>query len=196
MGGSDSTAILIPVHGERSPAADDALRALAASVPGTAWIDRRSGFTQVFGQVRSMISWLLAGSAGLILVFYCLRYGLRRAVSLLIPCGFAVCCGIAVLGWTALPVNIFSLFALVLVVGLGIDYALFFCNLRTRPQGTLFAVVTAMLTTVISLGILVFSGTAAIANFGLVLTAGVFGAFLTAPVCLALEKRPPATEKA
>ena len=194
MGGSNSTAILIPVHGERSPEADAALKALAESVPGTAWIDRRSGFAEVFGQVRSLITWLLTASAGVIVFCYCIRYGMRRAVSLLIPCGFAVSTGIAVLGWTGLPVNIFSLFALILVVGLGIDYALFFCNLRSRPQGTLFAVVTAMLTTVISLGILVFSGTAAIANFGLVLTAGVLAAFLTAPVCLAIDRRPVVTE--
>ena len=46
-----------------------------------------------------------------------------------------------------------------------------------------------MATTMISLGILVFSGTAAISNFGLVLAAGVFTAFLASPLILRLDRK-------
>ena len=118
---------------------------------------------------------------------YWLRFGPRRAAGILVPSALSISCGIAVLGWAGLPVNVFSLFAVVLVLGIGIDYSIFFANFPDKPAPTLFAIFTAMLTTMISLGILFFSGTAAISNFGLVLSAGVFAAFLTSPVALRLR---------
>ena len=187
-------AILIPVQGERGPAADHALESLARSVPGAFWVDRRADFTRLFRQARVMVGAILAAAGAAIFLFYAWRYGARRAAGLLMPCVLSIGAGLGALGWAGLPVNIFSLFALILILGLGIDYSLFFGALRERSGATLFAVATAALTTFISLGILAFSGTAAVANFGLVLTAGIAAAFLTSPVSLALERPGPGEE--
>ena len=186
-GGVGETSLMIPVQGDRSAKADAALQKAASSVPGTVWVDRRADLNHLFSGVRTMIEALLAASLALIFAIYAWRYGLKRAAGIIVPCILSVACGIASLGWAGLPVNIFSLFALVLVLGIGIDYSLFFGNFQKEADSTLFAVFTAMVTTMISLGILVFSGTAAISNFGLVLAAGVFTAFLASPLILRLD---------
>lgn len=191
IGGLHETAILIPVQAERNPATDQALAALARSVPGAAWVDRRADFGRLFGEVRTIVSVILALSGLAIFAFYSVVYSPKRGFALLVPCALAVGSGLGVLGWAGLPVNVFSLFGLILILGVGIDYSLFFSSFKTQTDSTLFAVVTAMLTTVISLGILVFSGTAAVANFGLVLTAGILAAFLAAPFSLALDRKKP-----
>ena len=188
-GGVGETSLMVPVQGDRSAKADAALQKAAASVPGTVWVDRRADLNHLFSGVRTMIEALLAASLALIFAIYAWRYGLKRAAGIIVPCILSVACGIAALGWAGLPVNIFSLFALVLVLGIGIDYSLFFGNFQKEADSTLFAVFTAMATTMISLGILVFSGTAAISNFGLVLAAGVFTAFLASPLILRLDRK-------
>ena len=194
----EGCAILIPVQGERSAAASAKLEALSESVPGALWIDRRADFSRLFAQARRSVGASLAAALFLIAGFYAWRFGARRMAGVLAPCLLALGSGLAALGWLSLPVNIFSLFALVLILGIGIDYAIFFSAAaggRTgagRSEATLFAVTVAMLTTVASLGILAFSGTAAVANFGITLTAGVLAAFLASPLSLALKNRSEA----
>lgn len=191
----EGCAILIPVQGERSAAASARLEALAESVPGALWIDRRADFSSLFGEARHSVGLSLAAALLLIAGFYAWRFGARRMAGVLVPCVLALGSGLAALGWLSLSVNIFSLFALVLILGIGIDYAIFFSAAAGgrigagRSEATLFAVTVAMLTTVASLGILAFSGTAAVANFGITLTAGVLAAFLASPLSLALQNR-------
>ena len=184
----EGCAILIPVQGERGAAAGVKLAALAESVPGAFWIDRRADFSRLFGEARRSVGTSLAAALLLIALFYVWRFGWKRMAGVLAPCLLALGSGLAALGWLGLPVNIFSLFALVLILGIGIDYAIFFSAASGgRSEATLFAVTVAMLTTVASLGILAFSSTAAVANFGITLTAGVLAAFLASPLALALQ---------
>ncbi|MFX5821170.1 hypothetical protein ABTE22_19270, partial [Acinetobacter baumannii] len=68
-------------------------------------------------------------------------------------------CGLAVLSLSGHTVNLFSLLALVLVLGIGINYTLFFSNPHGTPLTSLLAITLAMLTTILTLGMLVFSAT-------------------------------------
>ncbi|MPR15393.1 hypothetical protein EQH14_07520, partial [Escherichia coli] len=73
---------------------------------------------------------------------------------------------------------------LVLVLGIGINYTLFFSNPRGTPLTSLLAIALAMLTTLLTLGMLVFSATQAISSFGIVLVSGIFTAFLLSPLAM------------
>ena len=81
------------------------------------------------------------------------------------------------------------LLALVLVLGIGINYTLFFSNPRGTPLTSLLAITLAMLTTLLTLGMLVFSATQAISSFGIVLVSGIFTAFLLSPLAMPDKKR-------
>lgn len=76
------------------------------------------------------------------------------------------------------------LMALALVLGIGINYTLFFSNPRGTPLTSLLAITLAMLTTLLTLGMLVFSATQAISSFGIVLVSGIFTAFLLSPLAM------------
>ena len=95
--------------------------------------------------------------------------------------------GAAALGFFGMPFNVFSVFALILILGIGIDYQIFFLRLSETRKNSLFALFVAAASTILSLGILGLSETAAVRNFGITLTFGVLTAFLTSPISLLLN---------
>ena len=110
-----------------------------------------------------------------------------RLISL-VPSVLSLSCGLAALAVAGHSVNLFSLLALVLVLGIGINYTLFFSNPRGTPLTSLLAVTLAMMTTLLTLGMLVFSVTQAISSFGIVLVSGIFTAFLLSPLAMPTKK--------
>ncbi|CNI20407.1 putative inner membrane protein [Yersinia aldovae] len=179
------TAMLVPVSGVSNPTA---LQQLAASTTGVTWVDRKTEFNALFSLYRAYLSWLLLVSVLVIAVTYCWRLGLRRGVSCVTPTLLSLGMGLAVLSLTGHSLNLFSLLALILVLGIGINYTLFFTNPRGTPSTSMFAIFMAVFTTQLTFGMLVFSHTQAISSFGIVLSSGVFTAFLLAPLALPKPK--------
>ncbi|ATA18409.1 putative exporter [Gibbsiella quercinecans] len=177
--------VLVPVSGVK---ASDKLSELAQSVPGVAWIDRKATFDRLFGFYRVMLSWLLLAALGAIAASYMARMGWRQGLLCMIPSVLSLGIGLAALALTGHSLNLFSLLALVLVLGIGINYTLFFSNPRATPMTALLAVTLAMCTTLLTLGMLVFSSTQAISSFGIVLCSGIFTAFLLSPLALPSSK--------
>lgn len=175
------TAILIPVEGVTNSAA---LKQIAAAHMGVHWVDKRTEFSEIFTTYRSHLTQLLTLATLAICGIFLLRFGLMRGLRCAIPTVFSVGMGIAILGLLGQSMNLFSLLALFLVLGIGIDYTLFFSNINIAPTTTLFSVLLAALTTLLSFGLLALSHTQAIAGFGLVLTGGILTAFLLAPLAI------------
>ena len=119
-----------------------------------------------------------------IAVSYMLRLGVKRGLLNVVPSLLSLGGGLAALAFSGHDLNLFSLLALVLVLGIGINYTLFFSNPRGTPLTSMLAVSVALLTTLLTLGMLVFSQTQAISSFGIVLSCGIFCAFLTAPLAM------------
>ncbi|MFP1743839.1 MMPL family transporter [Lonsdalea quercina] len=172
---------LVPVNGVRDSAA---LARLAQETTGVIWIDRKSSFDHLFGFYRVMLSWLLIAAVAVITLSYVVRLGVRKGLLSVVPSVLSLGGALALLALSGHALNLFSLLALVLVLGIGINYTLFFSNPRGTPMTSLLAVVLAMCTTLLTLGMLVFSGTQAISSFGIVLCGGIFIAFLLAPLAL------------
>ncbi|WP_340615933.1 MMPL family transporter [Xenorhabdus entomophaga] len=177
--------VLLPVNGVKDSVL---MRQLAEKQAGVSWIDRKLAFDEMFQFYRTMLGWLLVGSIILIAVSYIIRLGLRRGVISILPSLLSLGCGLAVLGFSGYSLNLFSILALVLVLGIGINYTLFFSNPRGTPLTSLLAISVAMCTSLLTLGMLVFSSTQAISSFGIVLCSGIFSAFLLSP--LAMPERP------
>ncbi|QZN95904.1 MMPL family transporter [Symbiopectobacterium purcellii] len=178
---SGKSGVLVPVSGVKD---SQALAHLAQTLPGVSWIDRKSTFDALFGFYRVMLGWLLAASVGVIALSFMLRLGWRRGLKSAIPSVLSLGSGLAVLALSGHSLNLFSLMALILVLGIGINYTLFFSNPRGTPMTSLLAVTLAMSVALLTLGMLVFSQTQAISNFGIVLCSGVFTAFLLSPLAL------------
>lgn len=146
--------------------------------------NHRFEIEKVLSHYRSLIGKLLVISFLLIVCSFLWKFGLKSALSAATSLVLSLGCALAALGFAEWPINIFSLFALILVLGIGIDYQVFFQQLYRTNQSALYALLVAAVTTLMSLGILVFSSTLAVQNFGLVLSVGVLTAFLTSPISL------------
>lgn len=177
--------VLVPVDGVRNSAA---LGELAARHPGVVWVDRKASFDSLFALYRSLLTGLLGVALAVIACGAMLRLGWRKGLVALVPSVLSLGGGLAALAMTGHPVNLFSLLALVLVLGIGINYTLFFSNPRGTPLTSMLAITLAMMTTLLTLGMLVFSTTQAISSFGIVLVSGIFTAFLLAPLAMPSNK--------
>lgn len=173
--------VLVPVDGVTD---STALKALAAKQEGVAWVDRKSTFNELFALYRTLLAGLLLVALAVIACGAMIRLGWRKGLVSLVPSLLSLSCGLAVLSLSGHAVNLFSLLALVLVLGIGINYTLFFSNPRGTPVTSLLAITLAMMTTLLTLGMLVFSTTQAISNFGMVLVSGIFTAFLLSPLAM------------
>ena len=177
--------VLIPAEGVKESAALDAL---SKKQPGVAWLDRKHSFDALFALYRHILTGLLGVALAVIACGAIARLGWRKGVISLVPSLLSLGCGLAVLALSGHPLNLFSLLALVLVLGIGINYTLFFSNPRGTPLTSLLAITLAMLTTLLTLGMLVFSGTQAISSFGIVLVSGIFTAFLLSPLAMPTKR--------
>lgn len=177
--------VLVPVDGAKSSAA---LSKLAASHEGVVWVDRKASFDSLFALYRTLLTGLLFVALAVIACGAMVRLGWRKGLISLVPSVLSLSCGLAALAVTGHTVNLFSLLALVLVLGIGINYTLFFSNPRGTPLTSMLAITLAMMTTLLTLGMLVFSATQAISSFGIVLVSGIFTAFLLAPLAMPVKK--------
>jgi predicted exporter len=175
----------VPVDGVKDSAA---LSALAQAQSGIAWVDRKSAFDELFALYRLVLTGLLCVALAVIAAGAILRLGWEKGLISLVPSVLSLGCGLAALSLSGHSVNLFSLLALVLVLGIGINYTLFFSNPRGTPLTSLLAISLAMVTTLLTLGMLVFSDTQAISCFGIVLVSGIFTAFLLSPLAMPGKK--------
>ena len=108
---------------------------------------------------------------------------------MIMPSLIGGCAGIAITAISGTPLNLFNLLALILILGIGIDYSLFFAELKPTDnnhhrRSTLLAITLSALTTVLSFGLLALSATQAIHSFGITVLTGIIIAWLLAPLAM------------
>ncbi len=146
-------------------------------------IDRKHDFAILFEQCRHSILLLLACSLGAICILQALRLGVKKGARAFCQSLLSVAFATAISVPFGQNLNLFSVAALILVLGTGIDYTWFFSNPNHKHEHSLFAVTVCVLTTILSLGVLSFSSTYAVSCFGITLTAGITAAYLGAVCC-------------
>lgn len=180
-------ALWLPVNGVTEVAA---VAKLAQGQEGVFWQDPRNQWSELFTHYRIKLTELLLVAIALVGLLLWVRFGWRKSVRILLISGFSLGAGLALLAACGQPLTLFGVLAMSLIFGIGIDYSLFFAYSGGDPlrqRSTMFAILLANLTTQLSFGLLALSHTSAIAGFGLVLSGGIFTAFLLSP--LVLERR-------
>lgn len=89
----------------------------------------------------------------------CISFGARGAARILAVSLLAALASLASLGWLGQPLTLFSLFGLLLVTAIGVDYAIL---IRERVGGaatSLLGTLLSALTTWLSFGLLAVSST-------------------------------------
>lgn len=174
---NDVHAAVITTAGVKS---SDALKAFAHN-NGIIYLNKADEISQLFSQYRVKVSELLMMAFGAILVVMIWRYNVKRALLIVIPPAIAGCAGLAITVVTGGDLNLFNLLALLLILGIGIDYTLFFTE-QKHEKSTLLAVTLSSVTTILSFGLLALSETQAIHSFGVTVLVGIMVAWFLAPL--------------
>lgn len=166
-----------------------ALREVAAHVPEVRLIDRVNAVSEVLRSYRLAMSSLLAMVYVVAWFILSFKYGWREAPMLLLPSALASGLTLGLFGWSDVPVNLFTLLALWLVLGLGVDYGIFLRHGRTALPTAVLSVTLSAVTTLLAFGLLAFSATPFIRSIGLTLLCAISLSWLLAMVsCLTVWK--------
>lgn len=167
----------------------------AIQSPGSRLVDQVSLLSNQFAQFRAAASLMLIGAITLIVVVLTLTYGFAPALRItLVPClGLALALGM--LGLTGTLYSVFNLFALLLVFGIGIDYAVFqhtnASDTRAELNRMELAILLSAVTTLLAFGLLSVSETTVISAFGSTLTIGIAACWLLSPLARPVKVNPP-----
>jgi predicted exporter len=107
-------------------------------------------------------------------------YGFSGAFSIMRIPVCASCLAVALFGYLGVPFNFFATVGIILTLGIGIDYSLFFKEGRGSPL-TVLAIALSALTTILSFGSLSFSGFSPVSTFGLSVFLGILFNFILSP---------------
>ncbi|CAA9439212.1 MAG: FIG021862: membrane protein, exporter, partial [uncultured Ramlibacter sp.] len=185
--GAFTTVVLL--HGLQDASLLSELDRAGSGLAGVRWVDRSGDVSQLLGRYRwSMTALLLVGH---LLVFAALWARFRRAAwRAWLPTAAASLAAVAVQGWLGEPFQLSNILALLLLLGIGVDYGIFLLE-HDGDGAAWLAVVLGAASTWLAFGLLALSSTPALHAFGLTLMVGIavvwFGSpWLRRPVAGAL----------
>ena len=173
-------ALLLP-EGIRDLAA---LRAVAATIPGLLLVDIKAETEALLSQgVATALRWGAVGGA-LVLLLLGAGRGLAGGLRIALALAGALLLTFGALQALGEQITIFHLTAALLLAGVSMDYALFISRTREEDTGgaarALGAVISCMVTTLLTFGLLALCRTPVLHATGLTVCIGVAAAFLLA----------------
>ncbi len=174
----DGVAAMTSLQGLNNPSL---LRVQALDLPGVVLVDRLGDLNKVFAATQISAAELKLASCVLIVLVLMLPFGLTGALRIVALPLLAALCSLASLGWLGQPLTLFSLFGLLLVTAISVDYAILMREQVGGAAVSLLGTLLAAVTTWLSFGLLAVSSTPAVSNFGLSVSLGLAFSFMLAP---------------
>jgi predicted exporter len=181
---ADGYASVVLLRGVDS--ADKLARAqnLASTVDGVRWVDTVGEVSSVMARYRYRMGGVIAVSYLLVFLALSWRFG-RRAWRALAPTALASGVTLALLALLGQPLQLFNVLALLLILGMGVDYGIFLLEQPGRDAFRPFLSVTlAAASTLLAFGLLALSTTPALRAFGLTMLFGIGLSWVMTPVFL------------
>jgi len=161
------------------------LSALSALPPlsGVSLIDPAGDLSALFARYRIRATGLLISAYCLVFLGLVVKFGWRNASKIIAVPVVAALVSLAMMGWFDQLFSLFNLFALLLVLGIGIDDAIFFYLAHNNKRDTTsLAVVLSALTTLLAFGLLAISSTEIVHAFGFTVAVGILTALMASPL--------------
>ena len=147
------------------------LNAAASRLPGVHFIDTTGTIRLSLHHWRGLTLKVL-GAAFLLMTFFLWCNYRRQAFFMVLPTAVAIFCTGGLLGWLSVPVSLFTVLPMILLLGLGADYAVLLYT-KSGEKTAHLSVFLAAISTLLSFGLLAFSSTPALCHFGLTLGIGL-----------------------
>ena len=157
------------------------LQRAGTGLDGVQWVDQVGEISSVLGRYRKYMGWV-------VLLSYFAVYGLlypryrTRAWRVLAPTALASIATLALLGIAGQNLQLFHVLALMLLLGVGVDYGIFLHEHPSRRDAIAWlAVGLSALSTLLSFGLLSLSKTPALQAFGLTMLIGTVTVWFIVP---------------
>lgn len=178
------TAVVMPQN--LVPGDIPALLSATDGTPGVSLIDKAADVSRLFHAYRIDSTLWLAAALVLVGLLLAWRYRPCAGISVLTPVALSIGITLGMLGYAHVQLNLFNWLGLMLVLCVGVNYAIFLREGCQRQDADLGAVWTGVLlsaaTTLLSFGLLGISTMPALRSFGITLALGIAGSALLAPI--------------
>ncbi|CUI03553.1 MMPL family transporter [Massilia antarctica] len=179
-------ASIVALRGMNMAALPD-LRRAGEGMEGVQWVDKVAEISSVLGRYRQYMGWVVLAAYAVVFVLLYPRYR-GNAWRVLAPTAVATIATLGVLGLAGQSLQLFHVLALMLLLGVGVDYGIFMQEHPGRRDTTPWlAVGLSAANTILSFGLLGLSRTPALQAFGLTMLIGTALAWLLVP-CFANTK--------
>jgi predicted exporter len=173
-------ASIVALRGLSNAAVPQVLLA-ADGLAGVQWVDKVAEISSVLGRYRQYMSWVVLGAYAVVFALLFPRYR-RRTWRVLAPTALASIATLALLGFASQNLQLFHVLALMLLLGVGVDYGIFMQEHPDRRDHTPWlAVGMSAANTILSFGLLGLSSTPALQAFGLTMLLGTALVWLIVP---------------
>jgi len=149
-------------------------------LPGVQFVDPVNELSATFSRYRIYGSWLVALATLLLAGILAWRYGCAAVPAMLGPVLLSILCTLLLLLACGVAINLFVIMALFLILGIGVDYSIFYRESYAHGASVVVGVSLCMLSTALGFGLLAISHTSVIHAFGLTVLFGVGSSFLFA----------------
>ena len=177
----EGTAIVVRLHNVTDA---QRIKAVIAPFEGIRYVDNISDFALILETYRKDIMVLVIGAYVVILALLIWRYHLQGFIVMLPPF-LSACITVGILGLLGHTFHLLHCLSLLLVLGMGVDYAIFLAESDPTSDPTTFLALTlATMTTILSFGLLSFSSQAALKAIGFTTFVGIFWVWLLSPLAM------------
>jgi hypothetical protein len=149
-------------------------------------IDYRAEISSLFAKDRKQSLYSLLIGYCLIGLLLIVKYRSLLALRLLIPCALSAFVTLAFLSILGYPLNFFTTMALALILGLSVDYAVFFSESK-QPEAVSLSIFASAATTAVAFAPLILSDTALLSGIGSCMLIGVSSAMFFSPLAASMN---------
>lgn len=174
----NGVAAIVSLQGQTDSAL---LQTAADGLDGVQLVDRLGELNSLFAATQISAAELKLVSCLAIVLLLCIPFGIGGALRVVCLPLLAALAALACLGWLGQPLTLFSLFGLLLITAIGVDYAILMRENIGGPAVSLLGTLLSAVSSWLSFGLLLISQTPAIANFGLAISLGLMFCFLLSP---------------
>lgn len=172
------------------------LQKIGTESDGVQWVDKVAEISNVLGRYRQYMGWVVFCSYLVVFGIMFPRYR-SNTWRVLAPTAIASVATLALLGFAGQNVQLFHVLAMMLLLGVGVDYGIFMQEHPGRSDATPWLTVgLSAVSTILSFGLLGLSKTPALQAFGLTMLIGIALVWIIVP-CFRKENinDTPATTK-
>lgn len=166
----------------QSVKSDSALASAFSKHEDVFYINKTAQISDSLKKIREKIaiSTIIAYSAIYLLLAF--KHGFFKALTIVAVPAFAAMASLAILAFSGQSLHISHTLAIIIVLGTGIDYTIFFAESKEKDLATILAVTLSAMTSILSFGLLIFCQTDFLKGFGIIILIGVSLSYLLAPI--------------